>query len=120
MAGVVFAAPNTYLIHELNQSKLDYGTYETMGYVSDVYTCPVCEAGQECEACQPDHIVISEEKTLLAKYALTDNELIVFVDDPALFEVGKEYRFLIRILDAKTMDQPLNNIKLIHHEEIIK
>lgn len=108
---------NYYTIHELNELKPTFGTYNVTGYVSKIYECPPCPEGALCKPCMPAHIVISERKTLLAKYALTDREMVVFVEDAAGLKVDKKYHFLIQILDVKTTDQAINNPKLIYFEE---
>jgi len=65
-----------------------------------------------------NNILVSEVSRVLENYFMTDQEIVIFVDDPNIFEKRVKYRFLIKILDAKTVDQQLNNIKLIYHQKI--
>lgn len=108
---------NFYKISELNRLKPAFGTYNVIGYVSKIYECPPCPQGALCKPCMPSHIVISEARTLLAKYALTDREMIVFIENAEGLKPDKKYVFLIKILDVKTTDQAINNPKLIYFEE---
>ena len=108
---------NLYPIHKINQEKLTFGTYHVEGYVVGTYTCVPC-AHETCRPCLPVHVIISEKKADFEEKKLTDQDLIVFVDDAAVFEKGKRYRFLIHVLDVNTMQQPANNIKLIYYEKL--
>ncbi|MGE0268808.1 MAG: hypothetical protein AB7S78_10200 [Candidatus Omnitrophota bacterium] len=108
---------NFYKISELNGLKPTFGTYNVVGYVSKIYECPPCPQGALCKPCMPPHIVISEARTLLAKYALTDREMVVFTESTEGLKQDKKYVFLIKILDVKTTDQAINNPKLIYFEE---
>ena len=110
--------PPVYRISELNTLNPAYGTYEVSGFVVKVYECPVCPEGAQCKPCMPDHIVIAERRSRFAEYMLTNKEMIVFVDDPSVFKVNRRYRFLIQILNVKTVDQVLNNPKLIYFERL--
>jgi hypothetical protein len=108
---------NFYRISEINELKPAFGTYNVVGYISKIYECPPCTEGALCKPCMPAHIVISEARTLLAKYALTDREMIVFIETAEGLKLNKKYNFLIQILDVKTTDQVINNPKLIYFEE---
>jgi len=100
----------------MHKKEVSYGTYHTVGYVVKRYECPACPEGSICKPCMGANIVISHEKKVLDVYELGDKDLIVFVDDPKVFKLGKKYLFLITILDAKTTDQSLNNVKLVYSE----
>jgi len=108
----------SYTIQELNQQGFSFGTYEVVGYVTKIYTCPSCPEPGVCVPCTPDYIVLSEQNSLLAKYEVTEKELIVFAENAEQFKLNKKYKLLIQILDVKSTEQMLNNIKLIYSEEI--
>ena len=107
---------NLYSIEDIIKKEVTYGTYHTVGYVAKIYECPACPEGALCKPCMGANIVIAHEQKELGNYALGEKDLIVFVDDPKSFELGKKYLFLIHVLDAKTTDQSLNNLKLIYSE----
>ena len=109
---------NLYSIEEINKKEINYGTYHTVGYVVKIYECPACPEGALCKPCMVDNIVISHEKKELEVYSPGEKDLIVFVDDPKSFKLGKKYLFLIKILDVKTTDQSANNVKLVYFEII--
>jgi len=111
-------ARNYYYIHELNQKGFNFGTFETLGYVANAYECPPCPPKAFCKPCMGNHIVVSEDNRSIDDYLLTDREIIVFVDHPLEFKKDVQYKFLIKILDVKTVDQQLNNIKLIFYQKI--
>jgi hypothetical protein len=108
---------NFYKIYELAKGKLGLGTYQTQGYVVRKYSCPPCPQEGVCQPCMPDYVVISDNLSLDADIVIYP-QLRFFVEDADLFEEGKEYKWLIQILDVKSIDQTLNNIKLIHSEKI--
>ena len=107
-----------YTIQELNQQGFSFGAYEVVGYVTKIYTCPPCPEPGVCVPCTPNYIVLSEKNSLLAKYEVTEKELIVFTENADQFKLNKKYKFLIQILDVKSTEQMLNNIKLVYSEEI--
>lgn len=107
-----------YQIHEIKQGKLGPGTYNTDGFVVKIYTCPSCPKGVFCKQCMRDNIVISEDKNELELYNLTEKELIIFVKNPKQFELGKKYRFSIKILDYKSTGEPINDIDLVGYESV--
>lgn len=109
-------APYVYRISELNGLNPDFGTYEVVGYVVKIYDCPPCPEYSQCKPCMADHVVIAERRSRFAQYVLTDREMIVFIDNSDGLRVNKKYRFLIQIMNVKTVDQILNNPKLIYHE----
>ena len=109
---------NLLTAHEVNQKHLTFGTYHLVGYVTKKYTCPPCPAGSQCKPCMPEYIVISEENKPTDVNNLSDNDLIIFVDNAGIFEVGKKYRCLIHILDLKTTPQVGNDVKLIYFEKV--
>jgi hypothetical protein len=110
---------NKYSISELNKDLFTFGTYEIEGYVVKAYSCPPCPQGAQCKVCMPENIVVSQELKEFDSYVkLTENDLIIFVEDAKVFKIGVKYKFLIQIMDVKSTNQPLNNIKLIYYEEI--
>jgi hypothetical protein len=102
-----------YPIHEIKLNKLNSGTYNTEGYVAKIYACPICPKGARCKTCMRDNIVISEDNKQLDSYLLSDKEMILFVDTPKQFELGKKYVFSIKILDYNTTTEPINNIEVV-------
>lgn len=111
--------PNNFLsISAINQKKLSFGIYETVGYVVKVYRCPPCPEGALCKPCIGNYIVVSQEKIEFDLHQVTDKQVIIFVDENTEFLIGKRYRFLVRILDVKTTDQAANNIQLIYSKRL--
>jgi len=110
---------NLLTIHQLNQQNPKFGTYHVEGYVIRIYTCPPCPKGALCKPCAPEHIILSDEnKSLGTVDDITDQELAIITDTVQPFEIGKKYRVLLQILDVKTLEQKLNNPKLIYFEGI--
>lgn len=108
--------PNSYTIQELNKSGLNFGTYAVEGYVMKMVLCASCLDKALCAPCAPEHMIISEEKLLLEKRLLTDRELIVFIENQERLQIGVRYRFLIQMLDVRTMNQKAFNAKLVYAE----
>lgn len=109
---------NFYPIHELKQGNFTSGTYNTEGVVVKIYTCPPCPEGILCKPCMRDNIVISENNKILKTYSLTEHELIVFVENPKQFELGKKYKFTIRISDYNSTGEPINDVELVGYNLI--
>lgn len=110
---------NFYTVSTIHKQLLGPGTYETEGFVGYIYTCPSCPPEGVCKPCMGNNIVITEDnKTFDGYNYLTDKELIVFTDESQALEKGIKYKFLIQVLDVKTVDQALNNIKLIYSEKL--
>ena len=107
-----------YPIHEIKQNKFNSGTYNTEGYVVKIYTCPPCPKGALCKPCMRDNIIISENNNLLEAYSLSDKEMILFVNNPKQFELGKKYQFSIKILDYKSTGEQINDIDLIGYNSL--
>lgn len=105
-----------YPIHEIKQGNFTSGTYNTEGFVVKIYTCPPCPKEALCKPCMRDNIVISKDNKILETYSLTENELIVFVENPKQFKLGKKYRFSIKILDYKSTGEPINDIELVGYD----
>ena len=105
---------NFYSINEIKQKGLAIGTYNTEGYVVKIYECPRCPQWALCKACMGNNIVISQNNKILDEYTLlTNNEIILFTNNPRQFELGKKYSFSINILDYKSTDEPINDIEII-------
>ncbi|MCK5633231.1 hypothetical protein KAH94_05745 [bacterium] len=111
---------NLYSIEEINRNKFSFGTYCTLGYVVKKHECLECPGSAVCRACAPANIIISEEKEKknVGEYELSDKDLIVFVEDDKPLKLGCKYLFLIQILNVKTMDQTINNVKLIYFKKM--
>lgn len=107
-----------YAIHDFKQKDLAPGTYDTEGYVVKRYECPPCPKGALCKPCMRDNIVISEKNELLDTYSLSNTEIIIFASNPKQFELGKKYRFSVKILDYNTTGEPINDIELIGYNSI--
>lgn len=102
-----------YPIHEIKQNKFNSGAYNTEGYVVKTYTCPPCPKGAQCKPCMRDNIVISENNQILETYTLSNNEMILFANNPKQFELGKKYQFSIKILDYKSTGESINDVEII-------
>jgi len=100
-------------ISKLKSIPLQPSIYYTEGYVVYGYECPPCPANDQCKPCMRNNIVISEKSTLLESYDLSDSELLIFTDNTQQFELGKKYRFLIRLLETKSTSEPLNDLELV-------
>ena len=103
-----------YPINKIKQNNLASGTYNTEGFVVKIYTCPPCPKGVMCKRCMQDNIVISMDNKIHESYSLTENELIIFAKNPKQFELGKKYRFTIKILDYESTGEP--NIELVGYD----
>jgi len=44
--------------------------------------------------------------------------MIIFVENPEQFELGRKYRFSIKIMDYKTTGEPINDVELVGYELI--
>jgi len=109
------ADANFYSISELKQNNFSTGEFTTEGYVVKIYTCPICPEGYQCKPCMRNNLVISENNQLLANYALTSKELIIFTDNVQPFELGQKYKFTVKILDSKSTTEPINDIEVVSH-----
>src|SRR3989338_541332 len=107
-----------YPIHEIKLNKFNSGTYNTEGYVVKIYTCPPCTKGAQCKLCMRDNIVISENNKLLETYSLSDKEIILFADKPNQFDLGKKYKFSIKILDYKSTGESINDIEVVGYNSL--
>jgi len=107
-----------YQINEIKQNNFTSGNFNTEGYVVKIYTCPPCPKGALCKPCMRENIVISKNNKQLDAYYLTENELIIFANNPKQFELGKKYKFSIKILDYKSTGKPINDIELVGYELI--
>ena len=107
-----------FRIHELKQNNFTSGNFNTEGFVVKIYTCSPCPPDALCKPCMRDNIVISENNNLLDAYSLTDNELIIFTNNPKQFELGKKYKFSVKILDYKSTGEPINDVELIGYTSI--
>ncbi|MFA6432339.1 MAG: hypothetical protein WCV82_00775 [Candidatus Paceibacterota bacterium] len=108
----------SYSIHELKEKSLQPGSYNTEGYVVKRYECPPCPAGAQCKPCMRNNIVISENNIPLKTYNLSNTELVIFVDYSQRFEIGKKYRFSIKLLDSNTTDEAINDVELVGFNQL--
>ena len=117
--GEMVPIKDSYSIREINAKNLTFGTYRTDGFVVKKYQCPSCDLPRGCLPCEPAHIVISEKEWILFPgHDLTENELVLVVEDVQAFELGARYQMLIQILDVNSLRGPTNNIKLIYFEKL--
>lgn len=100
-------------ISNIKENRPESGIYQIQGYVVKKYTCPPCSQGAQCKPCMRNNIVISEDNDLLESYNLSDRELIVFTENPNLFELKKRYQFTLKITNSKSTNEQLNDIELI-------
>lgn len=107
-----------YSISDFKQSGHNSGNFNIEGYVVNIYTCPPCPKGAQCSICMKKNILVSENNKILETHDLTENDLIIFTDNPKQFELGKKYRFSIKILNYKTTLGPLNDLELIGYDLI--
>lgn len=107
---------NKLSITQLNEKGYTFGTYLIEGYVIEKLKCPDCSKKRDCKPCFGKRILVSERKESYGIDALSKEELYIFVEDLSVFRKGKKYSFLIQILDAKTTNQFINNVKLIYFE----
>ena len=107
-----------YAIHDFKQKNLTPGTYNTEGYVVKIYVCLPCPKDALCKLCMKDNIVISENNKVLDTYSLTNTEMIVFADKPKQFEIGKKYKFSVKLLEYKSTGESINDIELVGYSSI--
>src|SRR3989344_3217629 len=89
-----------YQIHEIKQKNFSFVSYNTEGFVESIYACPPWPRGAQCKLCMGDHILIAEVPTAKARVfqvPLEDWEMIIFVENPEQFELGKNYRFSVSV-----------------------
>lgn len=107
-----------FSIHDFKQKNLAQGAYDTEGYVVKKYECPPCPKGALCKPCMRDNIVISENNKILETYSLSNTEMIIFVDEPKQFDLGKKYKFSVRLLEYKSTGEPINDIELMGYSSV--
>lgn len=88
------------------------------GYVVKISTCPPCPEGYLCKMCMRDNILVSENNVLTETYQLTDSNIVIFTEQTKQFELGKKYKFSIKILDYKSINQNLNDVEIIGYESL--
>src|SRR3990167_7310555 len=103
---------NFYSISQIKQGNLPFGNYQTQGYVVKIYTCPACPPPSQCKPCMGNNIVISELQVLRQNYNLTNQDLLIFTDDPNQFELGKKYQSTVRLTEIKSTNEPINDVEL--------
>ncbi|MCD4781090.1 MAG: hypothetical protein K8S27_11170 [Candidatus Omnitrophica bacterium] len=107
---------NYRAIEQVNEQRLTFGTYWVEGYVARSVYCPPCPAQAVCETCLPNHIVVSSDKITLENYDFyTNKEMIIFVDEKYLFNIGEPYIFLIQIINAKSLAQDNVHAKIVYY-----
>lgn len=89
------------------------GEYLLYGYVSNIYTCPPCPPGAQCEPCTGNHIVLSEKKRVLESYQVDKDEVVIFVKNPKVFKLGKRYLCRVKVLADRTTASGTNDLELI-------
>lgn len=119
-AGDLARPRNFQTISRLNTQRPNAGSYYTEGYVVSRYHCEPCAAPSQCVPCLPDYVILSESPKPKFIGALTDKEVVLFVDGNTEMIMGVLYRVLVHILDVKTLDQAVNNMKVIYYEKVIK
>ena len=105
-----------YSIPDFKRSGLRAGNVNIEWYVVKIYTCPPCPKGAVCSICMKENILVSENNKLLEMYDLTQHELIIFADNPKQFELGKKYRFSVKVLDYKTTLESINDVELTGYD----
>ncbi|MDD3083698.1 MAG: hypothetical protein PHP82_01615 [Candidatus ainarchaeum sp.] len=105
-------------ISELKESFNIDKNYNIEGYVVKIYSCPPCPEGASCKPCMQDNIIISEKNFLLENYALSSTEIILFVENPKQFELGKKYVFSIKITNHNSTNELINDIDLVGYNKI--
>lgn len=72
------------------------GTYTIRGYVVRRSTCPPCTTVGICQPCPPDSVVVSSNKQEMKDTEpLTDNEVIVVVNDAQRFKEKTVYTMTV-------------------------
>ena len=92
------AALPFYSISQVNTKTMPAGTFETEGYVINIYQCPPCPPDAVCQPCPPLFIIISEKNRRI-EYPdqMTARELFVLTDQGPDLKTGKKYRFKIQV-----------------------
>jgi len=105
-----------YSLHDFKRANFKKGAYYLQGYVVKVYTCPVCPNGAQCKPCMGDNIVISEYNRILSDYTyLGKSEVIIFVNNPRVFKLGRKYKFLVNVSDSKSTLEEINDLELVSY-----
>lgn len=104
-------------ISQLKETNQTSGNFNIEGYVVKIYTCPPCPIGAYCKMCMRDNLVISEENKILESYSLTNKDLILFANNPKQFDLGRKYKFSVKILEYKSTGESLNDIEVVGYDE---
>lgn len=101
-----FGRLGNYSILSISEIKKNYssGTYNTDGFVIKTYK---------------KNILISENSQLADDSVLSGQEMILFVNNPEQFQVGKKYNFSLKFLDSKTTKDSINDIEAIRYNDYI-
>ena len=92
------AALPFYSISQVNAKTMPAGTFETEGYVINIYQCPPCPPGAVCQTCPPLFIIISEKNRQIEYPSeVTARGLLVLTDQGSELKTGKKYRFKIQV-----------------------
>jgi hypothetical protein len=88
-----------YPIYVLNEAQIPAGQYNTEGFVVEISSCVPCPPPPaECKPCpKEDSILVGENR---AKKIGT--ELTVFSKNAGQFELGKKYRFSLKMGDRQS------------------
>lgn len=72
-------------------------TFALEAYVVKINSCIPCGDKTECTPCIPDHIIISEDSSILNENPskLSEKELFVYAEVPEQFQIGGKYTFVI-------------------------
>ena len=110
-----------YSYLSISEIKKNYnsGIYNVEAFVVKKYNCPTCPKDAICKPCMKKNIVISETSELLKNYKLSEKEMILFVDTPEKFQLGKKYSFTIKFLESRSTEEPLNDIQAIKYYDIL-
>lgn len=100
-------------IHEIKENLLTSGEFNVDGFVVAVLVCPPCPKGKLCQPCPPEAIVVSEIMKETQLDSLKNSDLRLFVDHAGQFEVGRRYRFSIRIADKNSGGDVLNDVDVV-------
>ena len=112
------AKDHVYSVRELIELAPDFGVYRVKAVLLEKYFCPPCPREAMCKPCAGEHIRIADHFEISKKESGQES-LTVFVrsDDLEKLKESGKYRFLIQVLNVKTVNQELANLKLIYFEE---
>jgi hypothetical protein len=92
------------------------GRFNVAGYVVRVYLCPACPPGAACKPCLGDHLVVSDQRHVLAPGDdLGASDVLIFGARADLqgLKIGNRYEMEVDVRGARSARQSINDLTLV-------